>query len=93
MKLSYLMIHALSGMILQSVSELQAAAADFGTARENIESVTTRIATAAGIDNFYTREMIFEVCELVAFNLLQCKEYCHRAIFNEIKRICVKYDK
>lgn len=93
MKLSYLMVHTLSGMILQSVSDLQAAAAEFGTAQKNIEEVATRIATAAGIDNFYTREMIFEVCESVAFNLLQCKEYYHRTIFNEIKRICVKYDK
>lgn len=85
-------MHTLAGMILQSVSELQAAAADQVTAAEKIEAVATRIATAAGIDNYFIWQIIFEVCESVGFNLLQCKEYCHRAIFNEIKDLCIDFN-
>lgn len=86
MKLSNTMIQALAGMLSQSASELQAAAADQATACDVINKVSNRIAVAAGVDkDFRISEMIFDICESVTFDLWRCGKYDIQTISNGIK--------
>lgn len=65
-----------AGMIAQNVSALKKAAFDLSTACDEINKIANKIAVAAGVENdFEISLMIFNICESIAFNLWNCKEY------------------
>lgn len=75
-----------AGMIAQNVSALQKAALNLSAACDEINKISNRIAVAAGVENdFEISLMIFNICESIAFNLWNCKEYDVLTITDGIK--------